>query len=257
MKKLLSVVVCLLPVLLYAQSPFDGTWKTNMGASKLSQKPIVFMVNNGMYDCESCVPKISVKADGKDQSVSGQTFDTTSIQVVSPTEIRLITKKSGKTTSDSTRTVSDDGKTLTVKGTSYPPDGKPYEYEVKLMRVGALTAGANQTSGSWRIQNVNEDNAGLTTTWKVAGDEVSMMTGDGENWTAKFGGPAVRVKGTYTNETASVKKLGPREMEVTYMRDGKPYIVSKLTVSADGKKIVEVVDSKWTNRISTYINEKQ
>ena len=57
MKKLLCVVLWFLPVMLFAQSPFDGTWKTNMAESKLSQKPYVFSVNNGMYDCESCVPK--------------------------------------------------------------------------------------------------------------------------------------------------------------------------------------------------------
>jgi hypothetical protein len=65
MKKLLCVVVCLFPVLMFAQSPFDGTWKTNMAASKLSPKPYIFSVNNGMYDCESCVPKINIKADGQ------------------------------------------------------------------------------------------------------------------------------------------------------------------------------------------------
>lgn len=65
MKKLLCGVVCLFPFLMFAQSPFDGTWKTNMAESKLSQKPYVFSVNNGMYDCESCVPKINIKADGQ------------------------------------------------------------------------------------------------------------------------------------------------------------------------------------------------
>jgi len=38
--------------------------------SKLSQKPYVFSVNNDMYDCESCVPKINVKADGQDGRTS-------------------------------------------------------------------------------------------------------------------------------------------------------------------------------------------
>ena len=82
MKKLLCGVVCLFPLLMLGQSPFDGTWKTNMAESKLSQKPYVFSVNNGMYDCESCVPKVNVKADGQDQSVTGQTYDTISVQVV-------------------------------------------------------------------------------------------------------------------------------------------------------------------------------
>src|ERR1022692_2254818 len=35
------------------------------------------------------------------------------------------------------------------------------------------------------------------------------------------------------------------------------YSVSKISVSADGKKMTEVVDNKQTGRVSTYIDEKQ
>jgi len=35
-------VLCFLPVWMLAQSPFDGTWRTNLTASKLSQKPYEF-----------------------------------------------------------------------------------------------------------------------------------------------------------------------------------------------------------------------
>jgi len=258
MKKLLCAVMCLFPVLMFAQSPFDGTWKTNMAESKLSPKPYIFSVNNGMYDCETCVPKINIKADGKDQAVTGQTYDTISVQVVDANSIHAVTKKAGKPTSDSTRTLSADGKMLTVTGTSYPADGsQPYKYEAKYMRVAKGPAGSNATSGSWRIQNVNEDTAGLTSMWKVSGDEVSMSTPTGESWQAKFGGPESPVKGTYANETVSVKKLGPREMEATYKRDEKLYSVEKMTVSADAKKMTSVVDNKWTGRVSTMVDEKQ
>jgi hypothetical protein len=258
MKKLLCGVVCLFPFLMFAQSPFDGTWKTNMAESKLSQKPYIFSVNNGMYDCETCVPKINVKADGQDQSVTGQTYDTISVQAADANSIHIITKKAGKPSGDSTRKVSADGKMLTIAGTSYPADGsQPYKSEVKFMRAAAGPAGSHATSGSWRIQNINEDTAGLTTMWKVSGDQVSMSTPTGESWQAKFGGEEQPVKGTYANETVSVKKLGAHEMEVTYKRDGKLYIVNKLTVSADGKKITEISDAKWLGRVSTYIDEKQ
>jgi hypothetical protein len=125
------------------------------------------------------------------------------------------------------------------------------------MRVAKGPAGSNATSGSWRIQTIQEDTAGLTSTWKVSGDEVSMSTPTGVSWMAKFGGAESPVKGTYANETVSVKKLGDRAIEVTSKRDGKLYSVSKISVSADGKKMTEVVDNKWTGRISTYIDEKQ
>jgi hypothetical protein len=258
MKKLLFGVVCLLPLLSFAQSPFDGTWKTNMEASKLSQKSYEFTVNNGTYDCESCVPKINVKADGQDQAVTGQTYDTISVQVTDPNSVHFVLKKGGKTTGDSTRSVSADGKTLTVAATNYPADGsQSYKSESTWMRVAKGPAGSNGTSGKWRIQSASGDSAGMTTTWKVSGDEVTMTRGSGMTWTAKFGGGEVPVKGTYANETVSVKKLHDHGIEVTYTRDGKVYVVDKVTVASDGKKITDVEDNKWTGRISTYADEKQ
>ena len=120
MKKLLCVMLWVLPAMLFAQSPFDGTWKTNMAESKLSPKPYVFSVDKGMYDCESCVPKINIKADGQDQAVTGQTYDTLAVQVVDADTIHATGKKAGKPTFEQTRTVSSDGKTLTVSTTGYP-----------------------------------------------------------------------------------------------------------------------------------------
>ena len=259
MKKLLCVVLWFLPLMLFAQSPFDGTWKTNMAESKLSQKPYVFSVNNGMYDCESCVPKInSVKADGKDQSVTGQTYDTIAVQVVDANSIHITTKKAGKTVSEQTRTASPDGKMMTLAITNYPADGsQPYKVEVKFTRASKGPAGSNATSGSWHIQNLNEDAAGLTSTWKGSGDGLSMSTGTGTSWEAKFDGKEYPVKGTYANETVSLKKLGDRSIEVTYKRDSKLYSIEKITVSPDGKKMTSVVDNKQTGRVSTYIDEKQ
>ena len=259
MKKLLCVVLWFLPLMLFAQSTFDGTWKTNMAESKLSQKPYVFAVNNGMYDCESCVPKInSVKADGNDQPVTGQTYDTIAVQVADANSIHITTKKAGKTVSEQTRTASPDGKMMTLAITNYPADGsQPYKVEVKFTRASKGPAGSNATSGSWHIQNLNEDAAGLTSTWKGSGDGLSMSTGTGTSWEAKFDGKEYPVKGTYANETVSLKKLGDRSIEVTYKRDSKLYSIEKITVSPDGKKMTSVVDNNQTGRVSTYIDEKQ
>ena len=48
MKKLFLAVVTLAPLMLLAQSPLDGTWKTNLDKSKMSPKPITFSMNGGM-----------------------------------------------------------------------------------------------------------------------------------------------------------------------------------------------------------------
>jgi len=258
MKKCLCLVSFFLPVMLFAQSPFDGTWKTNMAESKLSQKPYVFSVNNGMYDCESCVPKINnVKADGQDQPVTGQTYDTIAVQATDANTIHVTGKKAGKTEFEQTRTASQDGKMLTILSTGYPADGsQPVKAEVKFIQVSKGPAGSNATSGSWRIQSINEDTAGLTGTWKGSGDGLSVSTPTGYGWEAKFDGKEYPVKGTYANETVSLKKLGDRSIEVTHKRDGKIEVVEKTTVSPDGKKMTTVADNKLTGRVSTYVAEK-
>src|SRR5271165_3144987 len=63
MKKALFVLL-LVPGLGCAPSPFDGTWKFNPAKAELPKKPLEFLVQNGMYECKSCVPMINVKADG-------------------------------------------------------------------------------------------------------------------------------------------------------------------------------------------------
>ena len=259
MKKLLWFVLWFFPVLVFAQSPFDGTWKTNMTASKLSQKPYEFSVNNGIYDCESCSPKIkNLKADGQDQPVTGQNYDTMAVQVADANSIHVTGKKAGKPEFEQTRTASEDGKTLTVSSTNYPADGSAsYKSESKWTRVSKGPAGSNATSGSWRIQTVNEDNAGLVTTWKGDGSKLSMSTPTGVSWEAKLDGKEYPVKGTYTNETVAVRPLGDRYIEATFRRDGKLESVDKITVSADGKQMTTVSDNKRFGRVSTFVDEKQ
>ena len=75
--------VLLLSLFAQAQSQFDGTWKIDTNSVQLPTKPDVFLLQNGMYECKSCVPPISIKADGTDQKVTGQPyFDTMSMKVI-------------------------------------------------------------------------------------------------------------------------------------------------------------------------------
>jgi len=79
-----------------AQSPFDGTWKTNMAQTKFSPKPNVFYLSQGWYHCVTCNPAFDSKADGNDQTVAGQSYDTISVKEVDPNTLSVTTKKAGK-----------------------------------------------------------------------------------------------------------------------------------------------------------------
>ena len=259
MKKL-CLVLLLLPVSVLAQSVFDGTWKTNMSEAKISQKPIIFAVNNGMYTCDSCVPKISIKADGEGQNVAApvREYDTLTVKVVDPNTVQFSAKKGGKPVFDQTRTASADGKTLTVTSTNYNADGSaPYKSEAKLARISSAPAGSDAISGSWRIANAQVADPGALTTYTSTSDGLNMSTPTGAGWDAKFDGKEYPVKGTFANETVSLKKVNDHTIEATHKRDGKLYSIEKITVSAGGKQMTDMVDNKLTGRVSTFIAEKQ
>ncbi len=254
----LSGILFWAPASLLAQSPFDGTWRTNMDQAKLSPKPNVFSLNKAMYECSSCVPKVNVKADGQDQSVTGQSYDTISVHEVDAKSIAITTKKSGKTVSEQTRTVSDDGKTLTVKTTLHPENSdQTVSAEVTATRVGKAPAGANGTSGSWRSDKITQSENGLTTTYTSSADGLSMSTPTGVSYTAQLDGKDYPVKGSYTFNSVSLKRVGDRTIEETDKRDGKVVFVLKMTVEPDGKKMTVVSTNKQTGRTATYVAEKQ
>jgi hypothetical protein len=262
-ERLIGYALFLIPVLWapassLAQSPFDGTWRINMDQTKISAKLLSFSVNNGMYDCFYCSPQIHARADGQDQPVTGQSFDTISVREIDPRSIVSTTKKSGKTLSERTYTVSGDGNTLTVKIMSHQENGgQPVAEEVTLTRVGMAPAGANGTSGSWRINKVKGIESDLITTYKVSGDELSMSSPTGGSYTAKLDGKDHPAKGEYGYNSVSLRLVNDRTIEETHKLDGKVVEVVKMTVSHDGKRMTLEVTGRSNTPMSTFVAEKQ
>jgi hypothetical protein len=97
MKKIVLIGLLLMllkPIAAMAQSDFDGTWKIDLAKSVMPAKPDVLLLQNGTYQCKSCVPIINIKADGQDQSVGGNPYyDAISIKVVDDHTIEETKKK--------------------------------------------------------------------------------------------------------------------------------------------------------------------
>jgi len=253
----LSAALCT-PALSFAQSPFDGTWITNMNATQFSPKPNVFYLSQGWYHCVSCTPAIDAKADGTDQAVTGQAYDTLSVKEVDAKSIAFITKKAGTVDFEQTRSVSADGKTLTIKTTSHPMNGKdPVITTSTATLAGIAPAGVHKTSGSWKITKVQESENGLTATYKTNGDELTMSDPTGIGFSAKLDGTDASVNGSYSRDTVSVKKIDAHTIEETDKRGSTVVGVSKLTVSADGKKLTTVYTAKPSERVTTYTATKK
>jgi hypothetical protein len=69
--RILCVALLLGALPALAAEPFTGTWKLDVASAKFSQKPGRYEIANGNFKCVTCDPPVTVKADGRDQAVSG------------------------------------------------------------------------------------------------------------------------------------------------------------------------------------------
>jgi hypothetical protein len=257
---LLTLIALLTPALAAAQSAFEGTWKIELNTAKFPEKPDEYLLQNGMYQCKTCVPLVDVKADGQDQKVSGHPyFDTMSVRVVDDRTIEQTSKKNGKVVATSKTSVSADGKTLTFEfSDSSASNAGPVTGKGQATRVAKGPAGSHAISGSWRTAKVDtvSDN-GLLFTYKVGGDSLSMTTPTGQSYTAKLDGTEAPYKGDPGTTSVSVKKAGRGALEETDRREGKVISVSRMSVSADGKTMTIKVDDKLHGTQSEFTAKKQ
>jgi hypothetical protein len=246
MKKLSLIALLMLlltPVLLLAQSAFDGTWKIDMNKMEFPKKPEVYLLQNGMYECKTCAPPVKIKADGQDQAVAGHPYyDTAAIKVISDHEI----EETDKTVNTSKTTVSPDGNTLMFEfSDSSNTNAAPVTGKGEDIRVAKGPAGSHAISGSWRISKFEtiSDNA-ITWTYKVSGDELTMTSPTGQSYTAKLDGTAAPYKGDPGTDGVSVKMMGKNTLEETDKRGDKVIGVSKMTLEPDGKTAKISVEDK-------------
>jgi hypothetical protein len=253
-------LVLLAPIPALAQSPFDGTWKADVKSANMGKKPDVYSLQNGMYACKSCVPAVSVKADGTDHAVTGHPYyDSEAVKVVDDHPVQFTRKKNGKVVDTSKDTVSADGKTLTFEfSDSSNTSAAPVVGKGTQMRVAAGLAGAHAISGSWRTTSYESvsDN-GLTTTFKTDGDMLTMTVPTGQKYTAKMDGTEAPFTGDPGLTMVSVKKMGANKIQETDKRGSKVIGVQMMTVSADGKKMHVVYQNKEQGTSMSYEMDKQ
>lgn len=259
-KLLLSAVLLALSVPAIAQNVFDGTWKFHLDDAQFPKKPDIFLLQNGTYECKTCAPPIKVKADGQDQPVQGHPyFDSMSIKVIDDRTIEEVDKKGGKTVATSKTVVSPDGKTANFEFTdSSNTNADPVTGKGTATQVAKGPAGSHAVSGSWvtsKMENLSDN--GLTVTFKVEGDSLSMNNLTGQSYTAKLDGTEAPYKGDPGVTSVSVKSIGKNTMEETDKRDGKVISVARWTVGPDGKTMTIKVDDKLHNSQSQFTATKQ
>jgi hypothetical protein len=257
MKKFL-VFLIFAPSLLFAQTPFDGTWVAKLDSAQFPTKPEKYLVDKGMYECLTCIPPVKVKADGTDQPVTGHAYyNSVNAHVVDGNTVEIINKKDGKTVYRETDTVSPDGKTL-VERFENTSQAKPVTGEFTYTRVTKGPAGCHPYSGSWRVQKANSiSENGLTVTFQGTENGLKMSDPNGQSYDAKFDGKYYPIEGDPGHTMVSLKRVGDDTIEETDKRDGKVVGVGRMTVSKDGKAIQAQYTDKRDGTTMKYTMEKQ
>jgi hypothetical protein len=259
MKILLSLLL-MFPATLVAQSPFDGTWVTKCETVKLPRQPAVYQLENGVYDCSSCVPKIKVNADGKDHPIAGSPyFSTISVRVIDNNHLELTEKQWDKTVYSETDTVSPDGNTLVEDITdSAAHNGQPITAQKTFERIGTSPPGAGAISGSWQAQKINiTSENGVSVTYHSTADGLQASNPGGEGYTAKFDGKDYPIQGDPAHCTVSLKRVSANTIIETDKQAGRVHYQVRMAVSPDGKtmKVTEVDKERGTTM--TYTMEKK
>jgi len=258
--RLLLLAAVLWPSTLLAQSPFDGAWVVKLDSVHVSNRPEDYLLQNGTYECATCVPRLDVKADAKDYPVAGSPyFSHISVRVLDNNSVEITEKKSGKIVYSETDTVSPDGNTLTQKiSDSAAPSGQPVTAEETYTRLKQGPAGSNEVSGLWRaesIKNISEN--GITVTYHSIPGGLQALNPNGEGYSAKFDGKDYPIKGDPAHDTVALKRINARTIEETDKQEGAAHYKLRLVVSPAGRTLrVTETDYERGTRV-TYTMEKR
>ena len=259
MRKLLVLLLVMVPMLALAQSGIDGTWRIDLNKTQLDSKPRVFDMKDGMYSC-SCDPNVKIKADGQEHKVTGSPYvDTMSATVVNDNTVKIVGKRDGKIAYEVTMTVSPDGKTMNRKFVEYPSGSEqPVTYNSVYSRVGEPETGAHALSGSWKRDKIESasDN-GLTFTYAMTGDGVNYKASDGESYSAKFDGKDYPYHGDPSMTSVSLKKIDDHTFEEIDKKDGKVVSTQRVSLAPDGKSLTLVSQDMREGMTDTFVADKQ
>jgi hypothetical protein len=216
-------------------SALNGVWEADLASVKFEGKPDEFLVQGGTYKCNTCIPPLTLAADGQFHAVADRPYyDSMSAKVVDDRTVEFHRRKGDREVGNNTLQVSADGKSMTNKFHDATTPGSEYDGATTLRRAGAAPAGAHAISGQWMPDKVGEYTPeALRTSYRVDGNKVTSSV-QGQTYVAEIDGPAVAVQNDPGKTTVAITREGAGLKE-TYTRDGKQVAVSTIVPNADGQ----------------------
>jgi hypothetical protein len=215
-----------------ADSPFAGQWRLNPAKSQLAGISTTFTrLPSGKIFMASEGQSYEFRMDGKVfKAQPGVTVTWT--QLDDHTWLTVYRNQTMRTT-ETTR-LSADGQTLTVVRQGTKPNGEKFEETATSQRL----SGGPGLLGQWRTTQVKP----VTQMWKIEpdGDGLTVNLVDFHAaCTLKFDGKDYPVNGpTVPPEyTLSMKRTGPRSLQITEKVHGRTVYTDAFSISADGKTL--------------------
>jgi hypothetical protein len=241
----MSLAMAIAPVGARAAGPFDGTWTTKLDSIKITSKPDVYALKDGVFTCGNCAPAFSIAADGADHAVAGHSYyDTVAVAVVDEHTVRVTDKLGAKAIYETTYSVSADGKTLNqvLKDMS---GAKVATWSQLSSRVAAGPPGSHALAGSWKMEKMpGASDIGMTITYQETPEGLQMHY-NGMSYDARFDGKPVPTANDPGKTLVALRRISKDVIEETDTRAGAVTDVMRMTVSPDGKTM-SVVDNNRT-----------
>jgi hypothetical protein len=253
------LIVCMVAAAA-AQSPFDGRWKINLSESQLPTAHYDYLLEDGIYHCFTCEPKVEIHADGLDHAVSGDPcYDTISVRIVDDRTTEETDKKDGKTVATTKISVSSDGETAIVESTEKcNAQGEAVESQDVISRLKNGPRGSHAISGSWKLtKRLNRSDNALIITLKLEEDTFSFSDPSDQKFTAKLDGTDTPFQGDLRGTVVSVKRAGGNTIVEANKRDGKITEIDRFTVSPDGKTLTISMEDKTDGSTRIFMAHKE
>jgi hypothetical protein len=230
------------------EAGISGTWVGDLDTVEFENANSKYVIADGKYTCDSCLPPYSIAADGKWQKVDRPGVDELMMSIVDEKTIQFASRFKGEDTGKSTWNISEDGKTLTVDWTEFGPGGVSTG-KSGLIRVAAGPAGSHPASGEWKPESVSEMSEESRTITVTENGTTFTVSGMGDGYTATLGGEPVPLEGSRSGVMVAVVKTGDNSYRETFTRNGETVGTTDWTV--DGNVLTAVSVDPRDNSKST------
>lgn len=242
----------------YPRSVFEGTWRVDPKTTQFNGVD-TYLLKNGIWHCKTCIPELTVKADGKYHRVKGSFYvDTVSVREMSDHRVEINCSKRGKPAGSIRMTVSGDGRTLTTNWNSTCEKGQLGSGQYESERVGDVAAGVNMVTGTWHPEQVKDVSVEVQTiSYTTIEDGLAMHEGTGESYTARFDGREYSYEGDPGITGVILKRVDASTIEETYKHHREVVMVAHMSISPDGRTMRVSIEDKQRNTVLSFIANKQ